>query len=156
MVYAQPRIQVGNKSTSREHPHYGIIKIGQNTWEESCWLEEICCHSDSSGKLSANSYEKKTNNYNNKRGERLITATRKNTDRTRTNRTTKIKNTDRTRTNRTTINRKQKWEEKQSHRRYKRLISNISHEKTWTWLRKRNLSRNWISPDSNTKQRYMD
>ena len=31
MVYAQPRIQVGNKSTSREHPHYGIIKIGQNT-----------------------------------------------------------------------------------------------------------------------------
>ena len=31
MVYAQPRIRLGNKSISREHPHYGIIKIGQNT-----------------------------------------------------------------------------------------------------------------------------
>ena len=38
--------------------------------------------------------------------------------------------------NRMTITRKQKWEGKQLYVRFKRLISNISHEKTWTWLRK--------------------
>ena len=45
-----------------------------------------------------------------------------------------------------TITSKQKWEEKQLYGRFKRLISNISHEKkqkkktqTWTWLRKENL-----------------
>ena len=36
-----------------------------------------------------------------------------------------------------TKTRKQKWEGKQLHRRFKRLI-NISHDKTWTWLRKGN------------------
>ena len=40
-----------------------------------------------------------------------------------------------------TITRKQKWEEKQLYGRFKRLINNISHEKTWTWLRKGNLKR---------------
>ena len=65
--------------------------------------------------------------YIEKSGERLITATRKNTDNMRTNRTT--------------ITRKQKWEEKQPYGRFKRLISNISHEKMWTWLRKGNLKR---------------
>ena len=30
---------------------------------------------------------------------------------------------------------------KQLYERFKRLISNISHEKTWTWLRKGNLKR---------------
>ena len=60
-----------------------------------------------------------------KHGGRLITATRNNTDNTRTNRMT--------------ITRKQKWEEKQLCGRFKQLISNISHEKTWTWLRKKNL-----------------
>ena len=53
-----------------------------------------------------------------KRGGRLITAIRNNTDNIRNNRTT--------------INRKQKWEEKQLNGCFKRLISNISHEKTWT------------------------
>ena len=57
----------------------------------------------------------------------LITATRNDTDNTKTNRIT--------------INGKQKWEEKQLYGRFKRLISNISHEKTWTWLRKGNLKR---------------
>ena len=38
-----------------------------------------------------------------------------------------------------TINRKQKWEEKQLYGCFKRLINNISHKKTWTWLRKGNL-----------------
>ena len=37
--------------------------------------------------------------------------------------------------------RKQKWEEKQLYGCFKRLINNISHQKTWTWLRKGNLKR---------------
>ena len=36
---------------------------------------------------------------------------------------------------------KQKWEEKQLYGRFKRLINNISHQKTWTWVRKGNLKR---------------
>ena len=43
--------------------------------------------------------------------------------------------------NRMTITRKQKWKEKQLYGRFKRLIYNISHEKTWTWLRKENFTR---------------
>ena len=64
--------------------------------------------------------------YIEKRGGRLITSTRNNTDNTRTNRTT--------------ITRKQKWEEKQLYGRFNGLI-NISHEKKWTCLRKGNLLR---------------
>ena len=48
---------------------------------------------------------------------------------------------DKTKTNRMTITRKQKWEEKQLYVRFKRLINNISHDKTWTWLRKGKLKR---------------
>ena len=40
-----------------------------------------------------------------------------------------------------TITRKQKCEEKQLYWRFNRLINNISHEKTWTWLRKGNFKR---------------
>ena len=40
-----------------------------------------------------------------------------------------------------TTNWKQKWEEKQLYGRFKHLINNISHQKTWTWLRKGNLKR---------------
>ena len=43
--------------------------------------------------------------------------------------------------NRMTLTRKQKWEEKQLYGRFKRPINNLSHEKTWTWLRKRNFKR---------------
>ena len=43
--------------------------------------------------------------------------------------------------NRITITRKQKWEEKQLYGCFKRLISYISHEKTWTWLTKGNFKR---------------
>ena len=57
----------------------------------------------------------------------LITAIRNNTDNTIDNRMTKT--------------RKQKWEEKQLNGRFKRLINNISHEKTWIWLRKGNFKR---------------
>ena len=54
---------------------------------------------------------------------------------------TAIKNdTDNTMANRMTITRKQKWKEKQLYKRFKR-INNISHEKTWTWLRKGNFKR---------------
>ena len=43
--------------------------------------------------------------------------------------------------NRMTITRKQKCEWKQLYGRFKWLINNISHDKTWTWLRKRNFKR---------------
>ena len=49
-------------------------------------------------------------------------------------------NTDNTMNNRKKITWKQKWEEKQLYGRFKRLI-NISHQKTWTWLRKGNFRR---------------
>ena len=49
--------------------------------------------------------------------------------------------TDNTMNNRMTITRKQKWEGKQLYGRFKRLINNISHDKTWTWLRKGNFKR---------------
>ena len=49
--------------------------------------------------------------------------------------------TDNTMDNRLTITRKQKWEEKHFYGRFKRLINNLSHEKTWTWLRKGNFKR---------------
>ena len=48
---------------------------------------------------------------------------------------TAIRNdTDNTIDNRMTTTRKQKWEKKQLYSRFKRLINNISHKKTWTWL----------------------
>ena len=40
-----------------------------------------------------------------------------------------------------TITTKQKWEGKQLYGRFKWLINNISHQKTWTWLRKGNFKR---------------
>ena len=57
----------------------------------------------------------------------LITATRNDTNNTMDNRMT--------------ITRKQKWEGKQLYGRFKRLINNISHDKTWIWLRKGNFKR---------------
>ena len=50
-------------------------------------------------------------------------------------------NTDNTINNKMTITRKQKWEEKQLYWRFKRLINNISYDKTWTWQRKGNFKR---------------
>ena len=43
--------------------------------------------------------------------------------------------------NRMTITWKEKWEGKQLYRRFKRLINNISHDKTWTLLGKGNFMR---------------
>ena len=55
---------------------------------------------------------------------------------------TVIKNdTDNMMTNWMTITKKQEWEEKQLYRCFKQLINNISHEKTWMWLRKGNFKR---------------
>ena len=48
-------------------------------------------------------------------------------------------NTDSTMDNRMTITWKQKWEEKQLYGHFIWLINNISHQKTWTWIRKGNL-----------------
>ena len=48
---------------------------------------------------------------------------------------------DNTMDNRMTITRKQKWEGKQIYGRFKQLINTISHDKTWTWLRKGNFKR---------------
>ena len=59
--------------------------------------------------------------YIQKRWGRLITATRNNTD---------------TRTSRTTITRKQKWKGKKLYGSFKRLTSDTSYRKTWTWLKK--------------------
>ena len=55
---------------------------------------------------------------------------------------TAIRNdTENTMDNRMTIARKHKWEGKQLYGRFKRLINNISDQKTWTCLRKGNLKR---------------
>ena len=54
---------------------------------------------------------------------------------------TAIRNdTDNTIDDRITTTWKQKWEKKQLYGCFKRLLNNISHQKTWTWLRKGNLS----------------
>ena len=55
---------------------------------------------------------------------------------------TAIKNDlDNTIDERMTTTRKQKWEGKQPYGHFKRIVSNISHQKTWIWLRKGNLKR---------------
>ena len=55
---------------------------------------------------------------------------------------TAIRNdTDNTMANRMAITRKQKLEEKQNYGRFKRIINNISPDKTWTLVRKGNFKR---------------
>ena len=66
-------------------------------------------------------------NYIQKHEGGLITATRHETENTMNNRMT--------------VTRKQKWEGKQLYLRFKRLINNVSHDKTWIWLRKGNFKR---------------
>ena len=65
--------------------------------------------------------------YIQKRDGRLITAIRNDTDNTMDNRMI--------------ITRKQNGKENNSMGGFKRLINNISHDKTWTWLRKGNFKR---------------
>ena len=63
--------------------------------------------------------------YTEKHEREMITAIRNDTDNTIDDRMT---------------TRKQKWGKK-LYGRFKRLINNFSHQKTWTWLRKGNLKR---------------
>ena len=70
---------------------------------------------------------KRLKDYIQKHDRGLITATRNETENTMNNRMT--------------ITKKQKWEGKQLYGRFKRLINNISTDKTWTWLRKGNFKR---------------
>ena len=65
--------------------------------------------------------------YIEKQGQRLITAIRNNTYNTIDKRMT--------------ITKKQKWGGKLIYGHFKKLINNISHEKTCTWLRKGNFKR---------------
>ena len=80
-----------------------------------------------SSKYSVDASIQRLDNYKQKHVGGLITAIRNDTDNTMDNRIT--------------ITKKQKWEGKQLYGRFKRLINNITHEKTWTWLRKENLKR---------------
>ena len=53
------------------------------------------------------------------------------------------------------IKQKQKWEEKQIYKRFKRQTSDFSYEKTWPKLRKeKTLERKWIPSTSSTKQHH--
>ena len=61
---------------------------------------------------------------------------------------------------RITTTRKQKWDIKQLYGSFKRLINNISHQKTWTWLRKGNLRRETeslliVAHDNATRTNYI-
>ena len=105
------------------------------------------CHSKSSEKLSKE-YDNKINDNSNKREEEDLPALK--TALTHPYIDSKIiyKNTKEdslqppdTKNKRMTVTRKQKWEGKQLYGRFKRLINNISHDKTWHWLRKGNLKR---------------
>ena len=98
-------------------------------WDEVAWL----CLSRKEGRELAKiednvdtSMQRLEYNIKKHRG-RLITATRNNTDNTRTNRTK--------------ITRKRKLEEKYLYERFKWRTNDISHGKTWAWLKKGNLMR---------------
>ena len=73
--------------------------------------------------------------------ERLITATNYNTDNIKISRTT--------------INKKQKWEEKQLYGYLKRPTDEISYEKIG-YGKKRETLKSWISSDGGTKKRHKD
>ena len=68
-----------------------------------------------------------TRRLHKKSKERLITATKNSADYIKINRT---------------ITGKKKWEKKQLYGYFKRQTDEIFHEKTRTWLRKREISRN--------------
>ena len=90
------------------HPRDDTDRLYVSRKEEGRGLSSI--------KYSVDTSIQRLTDYIEKRGEGLITATKNDTDNTKTNRTT--------------ITRKQKWIEKQLYELFKRLISNISQEKT--------------------------
>ena len=65
------------------------------------------------------------------------------------------KNTDNTIDNRMTITRKQEWEGKQLYGCFKRLINNISHDKTWAWRRKGNFKREMAAQNSAVRTNHI-
>ena len=89
------------------------------SWDESWRLEETCCPSDSSEKPSAKTDVKNSQGVKKRKKERrLITAANDNC----------IGNINIDR--KTTKARKQKWEEKELYRYFKRQTGEIKHEKT--------------------------
>ena len=101
------------------HPRDDIDRLYVSRKE---WGRELTSIED-----SVDASIKRLEDYIEKHERGLITAIRNNTDNTIDNRMTRT--------------RKQKWEEKPHFGRFKRLINNISRNKTWTWLRKGNLKR---------------
>ena len=99
------RDDVDRRNVSRKEGGRGLARIADSVDVSIQWLED----------------------YIEKPKGRPITATRNNTDNTRTNRTE--------------ITRKQNGEKNQLYERFKPLTSDNSHEKTWMWLRKKNLKR---------------
>ena len=49
-----------------------------------------------------------------------------------------------------------KWEQKQLYGHFKQQTNEISHEKTWTWLRKGNLKSETENLESNKELRHKD
>ena len=112
-----PRDDVNRLYVSTKEGRRGLASIEESIDALIWWLED----------------------YREKCGKRLISATWNKTENTRINR---IKTT-----------KKQKWEEKQLWRYFKWQTSNISHEKTLTWLKKgKPQEQNRISSNSSTKQ----
>ena len=133
--YSQQRIGtetggLGNKRVRGDNPNNSIIAICQNTEKSPEDLRSLVVTQTLVGNHPQTLVLKLSKEHEDSIGKHergLITSIRKNTDNTIDNRMT--------------ITRKQKWEEKQLYGRFKRLINNISHDKTWTWLREQNFKR---------------
>ena len=97
------------------HPRYDVDRLYVSRKEEGRGLTSIEDTVDAS--------IQRLEDYIEKHERGLITTIRNDTD------------------ERMTTTRKQKWVGKQLYGRFKRLINNISHQKTWTWQRKGNLQR---------------
>ena len=102
------------------HPRDDVDRLYVSKKEEGRGLASI--------EDSVDSLIQRLEDYIHKHDGGLITAIRNDTNNTMDNRMTIIK--------------KQKWEGKQQ---FKRLINYISHDKTWTWLRKGNIKRETLS-----------
>ena len=101
------------------HPRDDVDRLYVSRKEVGRWLASIEDSVDASIQL--------LKDYIQKHEGGLITATRNDTENTMNNTMT--------------ITWKQKWEGKQLYGRFKQLINIISHDKTWTWLRKGNFKR---------------
>ena len=97
------------------HPRYDVERLYVSRKEGRRGLASI--------KDSVDASIQRFEDYMRKHERGLFTAIRNDTD------------------NRKKITKKQKLEEKQLYGRFKRLKNNISHEKTWSWLRKGNFKR---------------